>query len=139
MGERCGHMSRAIYVWIHVREDWIFAFGGRSHRDGRRLSLRFMIEIIISKLPFFFSFSSFSAIVFWAICNQLRDIWDWLGNSWGNSYIPCLYISNNRPSLHLWWKENLVKHRKVSKYCETDCRLIHVVPETLHSLIIEEY
>ena len=33
-----------------------------------------------------------------------------------------MFISNNRPSSHLWGKENLVKHRKVSKYNETDCR-----------------
>ena len=32
------------------------------------------------------------------------------------------FISNNRPSFHLPWKENLVKHRKVWKYYETDCR-----------------
>ena len=25
---------------------------------------------------------------------------------------------------HLWWKENLLKHRKVSRYYETDCRFI---------------
>ena len=37
-----------------------------------------------------------------------------------------MFISNNRPSLHLWWKENLVKHRKVSKYYETDCRLVRI-------------
>ena len=33
-----------------------------------------------------------------------------------------MFISYNRPSFHLWWKENLVNHRKVSKYYETDCR-----------------
>ena len=32
-----------------------------------------------------------------------------------------MFISNNRPSFHLWWKENLVKHQKVSKCCKTDC------------------
>ena len=32
-----------------------------------------------------------------------------------------MLISNNRTSFHLWWKENLVKHWKVSKYYETDC------------------
>ena len=32
-----------------------------------------------------------------------------------------IYIRNNRTSFHLWWKENLVKYRKVSKYYETDC------------------
>ena len=38
---------------------------------------------------------------------------------WWVVYI--MFMSNNRPSFHLWWKENLVKHRKVSKYYETDC------------------
>ena len=32
-----------------------------------------------------------------------------------------MFISNNRPSFHLWWKKNLVKHWKVSKYYETNC------------------
>ena len=32
-----------------------------------------------------------------------------------------MFLSNNGPSFHLWWKENLVKHREVSKYYETDC------------------
>ena len=31
-----------------------------------------------------------------------------------------IFISNNCPSFHLGWKKNLVKHRKVSKYYETD-------------------
>ena len=39
-------------------------------------------------------------------------------------YLNTMCISNNRPSFHLWWKENLVKHRKVSKYYETDCGYI---------------
>ena len=33
-----------------------------------------------------------------------------------------MFISNNRTSFHLWWKEDLAKHWKVSKYYETDCR-----------------
>ena len=32
-----------------------------------------------------------------------------------------MFISNNCPSFHLWRKENLLKHRKVSKYYELDC------------------
>ena len=31
-------------------------------------------------------------------------------------------ISNNRASFYMWWKENLVKHQKVSKFYENDCR-----------------
>ena len=37
--------------------------------------------------------------------------------------VNTMFISNNRSSFHLWWKGNLVKHRQVSKYYETDCRL----------------
>ena len=32
-----------------------------------------------------------------------------------------MFISNNRLSFDLWGKENLVKHRKVSKYYQNDC------------------
>ena len=31
-----------------------------------------------------------------------------------------MFLSNNLPSFQLWWKQNLVKDRKVSKYYETD-------------------
>ena len=37
--------------------------------------------------------------------------------------IYTMFISDNRKSFHLWWKENLVKHQKVSKYYKNDCRL----------------
>ena len=33
-----------------------------------------------------------------------------------------MFISNSRTSFHLWWKKNLIKYWKVSKYYETDCR-----------------
>ena len=32
-----------------------------------------------------------------------------------------MLISNNRASFHLWQKENLLKHQRVSKYYESDC------------------
>ena len=32
-----------------------------------------------------------------------------------------MFISNTRLSFHVWRKENLVKHQKVSKYYATDC------------------
>ena len=32
-----------------------------------------------------------------------------------------MFISHNRASFHLWWKENLLKHQKVSKYYESGC------------------
>ena len=36
-----------------------------------------------------------------------------------------MFISNNRTSFHLWWKENLVEHPKVSKDYETDFRFCY--------------
>ena len=33
-----------------------------------------------------------------------------------------MFINNNRTSFHLWWKRNLVKDQKVSKYYENNCR-----------------
>ena len=32
-----------------------------------------------------------------------------------------MFITNNHNEFHLWWKENLVKHQKVSKYYDQDC------------------
>ena len=34
---------------------------------------------------------------------------------------PLLSCAPYGTSFHLWWKENLVKHRKFAKYYETDC------------------
>ena len=34
-----------------------------------------------------------------------------------------MFISNNGQSFHLWRKEDLVKHQKVSDSYETDCTL----------------
>ena len=54
-----------------------------------------------------------------------------------------MFISNNHPSFHLWWKENLVKHRKVSKYYETDCRaffiICHISPTKLNVILTNKY
>ena len=35
-----------------------------------------------------------------------------------------MFVSSNRASFHLWWKENLVKHQKVSKYYKNDCSIL---------------
>ena len=35
-----------------------------------------------------------------------------------------MFISNNHALCRLWWKENLTKHQKVSKYYENDCRCL---------------
>ena len=36
-------------------------------------------------------------------------------------HIYIMFISNNRTSFHLSWKQNLIKHKKVSKYYKTGC------------------
>ena len=33
-----------------------------------------------------------------------------------------MFITKDIASFHLWWKKNLVKHQKVSKYYDHDCR-----------------
>ena len=35
-----------------------------------------------------------------------------------------MFVSNSPTSFRLWLKKNLVKHKKVSKYCENECRNI---------------
>ena len=42
-----------------------------------------------------------------------------------------MFLSNNRPSFHLWWKGNLGKHREVSKYFKTNCRSLFSLKEIL--------
>ena len=44
-------------------------------------------------------------------------IWELVSQLWYS-----IFITNNHGSFHLWWKENLVKYQKVSKYYVHDCR-----------------
>ena len=37
-----------------------------------------------------------------------------------------MFITNNHASLHLWWKEILVKYQKISKYYVHDCTDLNV-------------
>ena len=37
-----------------------------------------------------------------------------------------MFITNNHDSFHLWWKENFIKHQKVSKYFGQDCNFFSV-------------
>ena len=46
-----------------------------------------------------------------------------------------MFISNNRASFHLRWKENLVKYQKVSKSYETDCSSNFHKQELIFSII----
>ena len=38
--------------------------------------------------------------------------------------VHIMFITNNHASIHLWWKENLLNHQKISKYCEHDCNYL---------------
>ena len=42
--------------------------------------------------------------------------------------IYTMFISNNQALFHLWWKQNLVKHKKISKCYQNDFRtLVHII------------
>ena len=56
-------------------------------------------------------------------------------------FVYTMFITYNRALFHLWWKENLVKHQKVTKYYAHDCKctkarqhivLCHCVISKLH-------
>ena len=69
-----------------------------------------------SKFRHFLDISSFPKIIFSFPKSQfVRQLLRQL--------VYTMFIGNDHPSFHFWWIENLVKHWKVSKYYETDCRL----------------
>ena len=41
--------------------------------------------------------------------------------------IYTMFISNNRASFHLWWKDNLVIHQKFSKYYQNNYGLVLLI------------
>ena len=45
-------------------------------------------------------------------------------------FMYIMFITNNKASFHLWWKENIVKYQKVSKYNFQDS-LQNVLPFVL--------
>ena len=46
-----------------------------------------------------------------------------------------MFVRNNRASFYLLWKENLLKHQKVSKYYESGCRVF----DTSYIINIHKY
>ena len=69
------------------------------------------------------NFSSFFYISYFPTILNVKSF----DNSWDNLYILCLllimmFINKNHASFHLWWKEDLVKHQKVSKYYDHHCQ-----------------
>ena len=50
-----------------------------------------------------------------------------------------MFISNDRVSFHLWWKEMLVKQQKVSKYYENNCSICYNAFVTIESFPMTEF
>ena len=48
-----------------------------------------------------------------------------------------MFITYNHDSFHLWWKENFVKHQKVSKYYGQDCSFLSKRTEELIMFIFQ--
>ena len=50
-----------------------------------------------------------------------------------------MFITNNHASFHLWWKENLLNHQKVSKYYEHGClqNLLSLFMSLLTALVVQ--
>ena len=67
-------------------------------------------------------------IILWGLDTFVRFpnfLKSWVVRQLVRQLVYTVFISNNRASFHLWWKQNLVKHQKVSKYYENDfCFLI---------------
>ena len=74
-----------------------------AHYENSLISV--FLELVASINKNFVLSGSLGTRRFWQLVRQL---------------IYTMFISNNRASLHLWWKENLVKHQKLSKYFEID-------------------
>ena len=70
-------------------------------------------------------------IVSYLLHTMYREVSPTYHVSWGISYIPCIvryllhtmFITKNHALIHLWWKENLATHQKVSKSYSHDCRI----------------
>ena len=107
----CGR-SRGVWGWL-----WFLC--GMVH-CGRGLIVIFRDFFASINKIFHFSVGSGDwAIILWVLDaflifpNFLRLWLKLFGKSWDYSYI--IFISNNRASFHLWWKENLLKHPKSLK------------------------
>ena len=63
-------------------------------------------------------YHSMRFFVFFLCGHSARHFWKPM-----RQLIYSMFISNNCASFHLWWKENLLKYQKVSKYYDSGCSL----------------
>ena len=89
----CGGWGSGLCYWVLQVRVGLWLFAG------------WFCIIILCSFYIFLNFLGFPSL-------KLFDNW------WSSWYIPV--ITNNHASFHLWWKENLLKHRKVSGYYELD-------------------
>ena len=103
--------SVCLWAFWNDRVCWglaYFSMGLRASRGVRVENAKFSGFVSIWTKTYIETFKS--ALVYHYVARHLI-----------RQHVNTMLISNNCPSFHLWWKENLVKHRKVSKYYETDC------------------
>ena len=50
-----------------------------------------------------------------------------------------MFITNNHTLFPLWWKGNLVKHQKVSKYNDYDCSLFFLLNFSTNRLVLSRF
>ena len=65
--------------------------------------------------------------MFFSVYSHGQGKWDpksWVVPQLVRQLVHTMFITNNHASFHLWWKENLVKYQKVSKYYVHHCRHI---------------
>ena len=74
--------------------------------------------IILWNLDTFLIFPNFLRYFFSCVGNEGRLAANMVVRQLLRQLVYTMSVSNNHPSFHLWWKENLVKHQKVSKYYE---------------------
>ena len=80
-----------------------------------------IIPIILWNLGTFLIFPNFLRFFFSCVGYEGRSAANRVVRQLARQLVYTMSISNNHPSFHLWWKENLVKHQKVSKHYENIC------------------
>ena len=103
------------------------SFQRQSFTKYLRLTLAFRWSSSLHE-KFNLFFKSFSLVLIkfwlwqedWALGYHSVKFWDFSDIS--GQLVYTMFITNNCASFHLWWKKNLVKHQKVSKYYENYCR-----------------
>ena len=63
-----------------------------------------------------------------------RIFWAPMSEHIVRQFVHTMFTSNNRASFQLRWKENLLKHQKVSKYYQSDCRYLPFIKNKIMNI-----